>query len=238
MLKMFAYGALQKGGYMRSPGLNDWRTWWRFPDFIVAVVFWLWHPSANLLDMLVVGVSLVSIIFSDRCPIFTCPSLTILTCRSLIIFTLPFDHLYLSISLPLFACPYLICQSSLLPAFDHLYSSIWPSFLVHVLDDLPSAGAVSVLKILRVCRVLRPLRAIQRAKGLKTVIQVGFVKTKMVKKGEGDLVAFHMHTAKICFTFSTRGKGFSRLNHTLGKLVFYSNIISTEERKSELISET
>ena len=35
-----------------------------------------------------------------------------------------------------------------------------------------SAGAVSVLKILRVCRVLRPLRAIQRAKGLKTVIQV------------------------------------------------------------------
>ena len=58
----------------------EWRrTLWRFPDFIVAVV-WLWHPSANLLDMLVVGVSLVSIIFSDRCSIFTCPSLTIFPC--------------------------------------------------------------------------------------------------------------------------------------------------------------
>ena len=42
-----------------------------------------------------------------------------------------------------------------------------------LIDSLTfSAGAVSVLKILRVCRVLRPLRAIQRAKGLKTVIQV------------------------------------------------------------------
>ena len=38
-LKMFAYGALQKGGYMRSP--------------------------ANLLDMVVVGVSIISIVFSD-----------------------------------------------------------------------------------------------------------------------------------------------------------------------------
>ena len=62
----------------------------------------------------------------------------------------------------------------------------------------------------------------------------------MVKK-EGDLVAFHMHAAEICFKLSAGGKGFSRLNHTLGNLTFYSEITSTgyrRERKSELISET
>ena len=127
MLKMFAYGALQKGGYMRSPGLNDWRTWWRFPDFIVAVVFLLWHPSANLLDMLVVGVSLVSIIFSDRCPIFTCPSLTIFPspfrCPSLLVHVI--DHLCLS-----------IFDQLNLSIFDHLYSSIWPPLLVHFIAPL------------------------------------------------------------------------------------------------------
>ena len=83
------------------------------------------HPPANLLDMLVVGVSLVSIIFSDRCPNFF---------------------------------------------FSTIDSLNWICFIVNSLNF--SAGAVSVLKILRVCRVLRPLRAIQRAKGLKTVIQV------------------------------------------------------------------
>ena len=126
MLKMFAYGALQKGGYMRSPGLNDWRTWWRFPDFIVAVV-WLWHPPANLLDMLVVGVSLVSIIFSDRCLIFTCPSLTIFPspfrCPSLLVHVI--DHLCLS-----------IFDQLNLSIFDHLYSSIWPPLLVHFIAPL------------------------------------------------------------------------------------------------------
>ena len=153
MLKMFAYGALQKGGYMRSPGLNDWRTWWRFPDFIVAVVFLLWHPSANLLDMLVVGVSLVSIIFSDRCPIFTCPSLTIFPspfrCPSLLVHVIVLLCLYMSLTI--FACP-CHCPSLLvhvidhlclsifdhlnLSIFDHLYSSIWPPLLVHFIAPL------------------------------------------------------------------------------------------------------
>ena len=46
--------------------------------------------------------------------------------------------------------------------------------LTHFLTHLPSSsGAISVVKILRVLRVLRPLRAINRAKGLKHVVQVG-----------------------------------------------------------------
>ena len=82
-IKVISYGSLQRGGYCRSP--------------------------ANLLDILVVGVSLASIIFSS------------------------------------------------------------------------SAGAVSVLKIIRVFRVLRPLRAINRAKGLKTVIQAVIVSVSSIQ---------------------------------------------------------
>ena len=118
MLKMFAYGALQKGGYMRSPGLNDqWlKHIMKISWFHIVAVVWLWPPSANLLDMLVVGVSLVSIIFSDRCPIFTCPSLTIFPCPfrcpSLLVHVI--DHLCLPIfDLPNFTSP-----------------SLWPSLLV------------------------------------------------------------------------------------------------------------
>ncbi|GAB6020081.1 Voltage-dependent calcium channel type D subunit alpha-1 [Chamberlinius hualienensis] len=43
-----------------------------------------------------------------------------------------------------------------------------------------SNGGISVVKILRVCRVLRPLRAINRAKGLKHVVQCVIVAVKTI----------------------------------------------------------
>ncbi|KAK2082797.1 Voltage-dependent L-type calcium channel subunit alpha-1F [Saguinus oedipus] len=45
---------------------------------------------------------------------------------------------------------------------------------------LPSSSAISVVKILRVLRVLRPLRAINRAKGLKHVVQCVFVAIRTI----------------------------------------------------------
>ncbi|XP_039297401.1 voltage-dependent calcium channel type D subunit alpha-1 isoform X4 [Nilaparvata lugens] len=42
------------------------------------------------------------------------------------------------------------------------------------------SGAINVVKILRVCRVLRPLRAINRAKGLKRVVQCVIVAVKTI----------------------------------------------------------
>ncbi|XP_053881262.1 voltage-dependent L-type calcium channel subunit alpha-1S-like [Malaclemys terrapin pileata] len=45
---------------------------------------------------------------------------------------------------------------------------------------LPRSSAISVVKILRVLRVLRPLRAINRAKGLKHVVQCVFVAIKTI----------------------------------------------------------
>ncbi|XP_064328520.1 voltage-dependent L-type calcium channel subunit alpha-1S-like [Phalacrocorax carbo] len=42
------------------------------------------------------------------------------------------------------------------------------------------SSAISVVKILRVLRVLRPLRAINRAKGLKHVVQCVFVAIKTI----------------------------------------------------------
>ncbi|XP_068939098.1 voltage-dependent L-type calcium channel subunit alpha-1F, partial [Petaurus breviceps papuanus] len=44
----------------------------------------------------------------------------------------------------------------------------------------PSSSAISVVKILRVLRVLRPLRAINRAKGLKHVVQCVFVAIRTI----------------------------------------------------------
>ena len=44
---------------------------------------------------------------------------------------------------------------------------------------------ISVVKILRVCRVLRPLRAINRAKGLKHVVQCVIVAIKTIGKLPG-----------------------------------------------------
>ncbi|KAL1474580.1 hypothetical protein MTO96_020567 [Rhipicephalus appendiculatus] len=49
-------------------------------------------------------------------------------------------------------------------------------------------GTISVVKILRVCRVLRPLRAINRAKGLKHVVQCVIVAVKTI--GNIMLVTF------------------------------------------------
>lgn len=42
------------------------------------------------------------------------------------------------------------------------------------------SSAISVVKILRVLRVLRPLRAINRAKGLKHVVQCVFVAIRTI----------------------------------------------------------
>ena len=63
---------------------------------------------------------------------------------------------------------------------------------------LYSSGAISVVKILRVLRVLRPLRAINRAKGLKHVVQCVIVAVKTI--GNILLVTF-----LLIFMFSVIG---------------------------------
>ena len=61
-----------------------------------------------------------------------------------------------------------------------------------------SSGAISTVKILRVCRVLRPLRAINRAKGLKRVIQCTIVAIQTI----GNIVVV---TALLQFMFAVMG---------------------------------
>ncbi|XP_037069843.1 muscle calcium channel subunit alpha-1-like isoform X3 [Pollicipes pollicipes] len=51
---------------------------------------------------------------------------------------------------------------------------------VSLISFVFSSGAISVVKILRVARVLRPLRAINRAKGLKHVVQCVIVAIKTI----------------------------------------------------------
>jgi len=51
---------------------------------------------------------------------------------------------------------------------------------VSLISFIFSSGAISVVKILRVLRVLRPLRAINRAKGLKHVVQCVIVAVKTI----------------------------------------------------------
>ncbi|CDQ96991.1 unnamed protein product [Oncorhynchus mykiss] len=60
------------------------------------------------------------------------------------------------------------------------------------------SSAISVVKILRVLRVLRPLRAINRAKGLKHVVQCVFVAIKTI----GNIV---LVTMLLDFIFSCIG---------------------------------
>ncbi|XP_059609825.1 muscle calcium channel subunit alpha-1 isoform X5 [Phlebotomus argentipes] len=61
-----------------------------------------------------------------------------------------------------------------------------------------SSGAISVVKILRVLRVLRPLRAINRAKGLKHVVQCVIVAVKTI----GNIV---LVTCLLQFMFAVIG---------------------------------
>ncbi|XP_065351479.1 muscle calcium channel subunit alpha-1 isoform X11 [Cloeon dipterum] len=61
-----------------------------------------------------------------------------------------------------------------------------------------SSGAISVIKILRVFRVLRPLRAINRAKGLKHVVQCVIVAVKTI----GNIV---LVTCLLQFMFAVIG---------------------------------
>uniref|UniRef100_A0AAQ5Z7Q1 Voltage-dependent L-type calcium channel subunit alpha n=1 Tax=Amphiprion ocellaris TaxID=80972 RepID=A0AAQ5Z7Q1_AMPOC len=80
------------------------------------------------------------------------------------------------------------CMMTVYGAFMHEGSFCRNSFnildLIVVTVSLLSMGmessAISVVKILRVLRVLRPLRAINRAKGLKHVVQCVFVAIKTI----------------------------------------------------------
>jgi len=66
------------------------------------------------------------------------------------------------------------------------------------IETLRNSGAISVVKILRVLRVLRPLRAINRAKGLKHVVQCVIVAVKTI----GNIV---LVTVLLLFMFAVIG---------------------------------
>ncbi|XP_049817851.1 muscle calcium channel subunit alpha-1 isoform X2 [Aethina tumida] len=69
---------------------------------------------------------------------------------------------------------------------------------VSIVSIFSSKGAMSVVKILRVLRVLRPLRAINRAKGLKHVVQCVIVAVKTI----GNIV---LVTCLLQFMFAVIG---------------------------------
>merc|ERR1719188_599194 len=69
---------------------------------------------------------------------------------------------------------------------------------VSLISFMFSSGAISVVKILRVLRVLRPLRAINRAKGLKHVVQCVIVAVKTI----GNIV---LVTVLLLFMFAVIG---------------------------------
>ncbi|KAL2743581.1 muscle calcium channel subunit alpha-1 isoform X3, partial [Vespula maculifrons] len=69
---------------------------------------------------------------------------------------------------------------------------------VSLVSTFWSSGAISVVKILRVLRVLRPLRAINRAKGLKHVVQCVIVAVKTI----GNIV---LVTSLLQFVFAVIG---------------------------------
>ncbi|XP_058829321.1 muscle calcium channel subunit alpha-1 isoform X2 [Topomyia yanbarensis] len=69
-----------------------------------------------------------------------------------------------------------------------------------------SSGAISVIKILRVLRVLRPLRAINRAKGLKHVVQCVIVAVKTI----GNIV---LVTCLLQFMFAVIGVQLYKVGH-------------------------
>merc|ERR1719220_2997512 len=69
---------------------------------------------------------------------------------------------------------------------------------VSLISFVFSSGAISVVKILRVLRVLRPLRAINRAKGLKHVVQCVIVAVKTI----GNIV---LVTVLLLFMFAVIG---------------------------------
>ncbi|XP_058807730.1 muscle calcium channel subunit alpha-1 isoform X4 [Phymastichus coffea] len=70
--------------------------------------------------------------------------------------------------------------------------------IVSIVSTQLSSGAVSVVKVLRVLRVLRPLRAINRAKGLKHVVQCVIVAVKTI----GNIV---LVTSLLQFVFAVVG---------------------------------
>ncbi|CAG7729654.1 unnamed protein product [Allacma fusca] len=69
---------------------------------------------------------------------------------------------------------------------------------VSLISFFSTSSAISTVKILRVCRVLRPLRAINRAPGLKRVVQCTIVSIKTI----GNIVVV---TALIQFMFAAMG---------------------------------
>ncbi|GIY64030.1 muscle calcium channel subunit alpha-1 [Caerostris extrusa] len=87
----------------------------------------------------------------------------------------------------------ILISSAMLAAEDPLSSDtprnkILNKFDMFFLHLFSHNGAISVVKILRVLRVLRPLRAINRAKGLKHVVQCVIVAVKTI--GNIMLVTF------------------------------------------------
>ncbi|KAG7268417.1 hypothetical protein CRUP_028033, partial [Coryphaenoides rupestris] len=76
------------------------------------------------------------------------------------------------------------------------------------------SSAISVVKILRVLRVLRPLRAINRAKGLKHVVQCVFVAIKTI----GNIV---LVTMLLDFMFACIGVQLFKVTYVIGWYVNY-----------------
>uniref|UniRef100_A0A674E2C1 Voltage-dependent L-type calcium channel subunit alpha n=1 Tax=Salmo trutta TaxID=8032 RepID=A0A674E2C1_SALTR len=95
---------------------------------------------------------------------------------------------YVSTSLVIFSILPPLLQMTVYGAIMHPGSFCRNSFnildlivvSVSLLSMLMESSAISVVKILRVLRVLRPLRAINRAKGLKHVVQCVFVAIKTI----------------------------------------------------------
>uniref|UniRef100_A0A8C7TN08 Voltage-dependent L-type calcium channel subunit alpha n=1 Tax=Oncorhynchus mykiss TaxID=8022 RepID=A0A8C7TN08_ONCMY len=100
----------------------------------------------------------------------------------------PTDMVYVSTSLVIFSILPPLLQMTVYGAIMHPGSFCRNSFnildlivvSVSLLSMLMESSAISVVKILRVLRVLRPLRAINRAKGLKHVVQCVFVAIKTI----------------------------------------------------------
>jgi len=79
-----------------------------------------------------------------------------------------------------------------------LISFVFSMMKDYGIETLRNSGAISVVKILRVLRVLRPLRAINRAKGLKHVVQCVIVAVKTI----GNIV---LVTVLLLFMFAVIG---------------------------------
>ncbi|KPJ14613.1 Voltage-dependent calcium channel type D subunit alpha-1 [Papilio machaon] len=189
------------------------------------------HPGAflrsafNVLDMLVVCVSLISMSFKFRVLCYKLSASS--TFGNIILVCILFSSAMLAAEDPLDAAQRGF-RNWLLSQFDMFFTGIFTlelflklvtyglvlhpgAFLrsaFNVLDMLVvcvslismsfKSGSISVVKILRVFRVLRPLRAINRAKGLKHVVQCVIVAIKTI----GNIL---LVTSLLQFMFAVMG---------------------------------